>query len=482
MITSVFDFIQFIEREYADRTIYQWYEDLTESVQKRTFAAYCRDIRRFTEYMEAADPSIGQKHIGILAKNSYHYAVCILAAMNLGCVVVPLNYRENSDVLEYELEHAEVEAVFTDGVYAAEIGSYLKTRKIPVFPIEGYHVYSGVTALKPYNDVEKLATIIFTSGTSSKPKGVMLNQHIMLSACSLSGDTINRISKMQNKQLRSMLLTIPFFHAFGFHEVFDLPAAGLTLNLCNDMRYFYRDLSVMESESTCVVPMLFNNLYKDIKNNRRERLGALRLILCGGAAMEPEFVDTFSNAGIDIIQSYGMSETFGFGTNNYCTLTRHYASIGVQNGPELEIGIIDGEICMRGRCVMMGYYKNTEETEKALYDGWLHSGDLGYRDENGYFYITGRKKNLIILSSGENVSPEELEGLVSANEAVKEIVVKEKNGKICAEIFCDEGKQEEIRGFVTEINRTLPMYKRMTLVEFREEPFQRTASGKIKRV
>lgn len=116
-----------------------------------------------------------------------------------------------------------------------------------------------------------------------------------------------------------------------------------------------------------------------------------------------------------------------------------------------------------------------------MYLGWLHTGDLGYMDEEGYVYLTGRKKNLIILSSGENVSPEELENLLEANEAVKEVVVKKKNGKICAEIFCEPDCQAALREFVDEVNRGLPLYKRMTLVEFRDTPFERTATGKIKR-
>ena len=114
-------------------------------------------------------------------------------------------------------------------------------------------------------------------------------------------------------------------------------------------------------------------------------------------------------------------------------------------------------------------------------DGWFHTGDLVRKDEEGYYYITGRKKNLIILASGENVSPEELEKLLSASPEVEECMVKEKDGKICAEVYCPAENQEAVRDYITELNRTLPLYKRMTLVEFRDKPFARNATGKMVR-
>ena len=114
-------------------------------------------------------------------------------------------------------------------------------------------------------------------------------------------------------------------------------------------------------------------------------------------------------------------------------------------------------------------------------DGWFHTGDLARVDEEGYYYITGRKKNLIILASGENVSPEELEKKLALCTAVTECIVKEKGQKICAVVFCPEDKQEEVRAFVTETNRTLPLYKRMSAVEFSTEPLPRTGTGKLLR-
>ena len=142
----------------------------------------------------------------------------------------------------------------------------------------------------------------------------------------------------------------------------------------------------------------------------------------------------------------------------------------------------DGELCIRGDSIMLGYYKDPEATAEVLdADGWFHTGDLARVDEDGFYYITGRKKNIIILDNGENVSPEELENLLSKCEAVKECIVREKGKKICAVIYCGEADQQTVRDFITETNRTLPLYKRMSAVEFSTEPLPRTGTGKLLR-
>ena len=131
---------------------------------------------------------------------------------------------------------------------------------------------------------------------------------------------------------------------------------------------------------------------------------------------------------------------------------------------------------------MLGYYKDPEATAEVIdADGWFHTGDLARMDEEGFYYITGRKKNLIILASGENVSPEELEKKLALCPAITECIVKEKGQKICAVIYCPEDKQEEVRAFVTEVNRSLPLYKRISAVEFTAEPLPRNALGKLLR-
>ena len=141
-----------------------------------------------------------------------------------------------------------------------------------------------------------------------------------------------------------------------------------------------------------------------------------------------------------------------------------------------------GELCMRGDSIMLGYYKDPEATAEVIdKDGWFHTGDLARMDEDGYYYLTGRKKNLIILDSGENISPEELEGLVEKCAVVKECLVKELGKKIGVVVYCEQEHQQAVRDHVTEVNRTLPLYKRIGVVEFSNEPLPRNATGKLVR-
>ena len=147
-----------------------------------------------------------------------------------------------------------------------------------------------------------------------------------------------------------------------------------------------------------------------------------------------------------------------------------------------EYKLEDGELCMRGDPIMLGYYKDPEATAEVLdKEGWFHTGDIARVEEDGYMYLTGRKKNVIILDSGENVSPEELEKLVGKCPEVKECIVKELGKKIGVVVYCEKEHQQTVRDFVTQVNRTIPLYKRIGVVEFSETPLPRNAAGKLVR-
>ena len=336
---------------------------------------------------------------------------------------------------------------------------------------------------------DDLMVLMFTSGTTGRSKAVMLSERNFFTTAGeqvVFGDAMldyKHTHMPENKNdVLSNFCILPLFHLGTFICLFVWPCKGWALNLSSDLRDFYRDVRLMHSDAMAVAPMLMESIYKDVKRGRRERLNGL-WNPCGSSAMfDGKMLAELAREGMMITQVYGMTETCGDGIINYAQDEKHIRSAGKPDDHcEYKIAE-DGELCIRGGCVMLGYYKDPAATAEVVdADGWLHTGDLARADEEGYYYITGRKKNLIILDSGENVSPEELESLLAKCPAVKECVVKEKGKKICAVIYCEEAKQEEVREYITATNRTLPLYQRMSAVEFSTEPLPRTGTGKLLR-
>ena len=259
---------------------------------------------------------------------------------------------------------------------------------------------------------------------------------------------------------------------------------GNTINLCNDLKHFYRDLAAMDSEVMAVVPVLLQTIHRDVVRGRRDRLGSLKVLTCGAASMDAGTMSDLVGAGFFICQMYGLTETVGDGAWNNSQDLADLHSVGLRD-PKREYKLDDGELCIRGDSVMMGYYKDPAATAEVLdAEGWLHTGDLARIDERGYIFLTGRKKNVIILGSGENVSPEELEAKLNQCPDVTESLIREENGKIGALVWCGEtgeAKQAAVQSYVTELNRTLPLYKRIAAVHLAEGPLPRNAAGKLLR-
>ncbi len=218
--------------------------------------------------------------------------------------------------------------------------------------------------------------------------------------------------------------------------------------------------------------------------------GNLRTIFTGGAHLDPYYIDKFEEFGVDILEGYGMSECSPVITSNSPD-DHKKGSIG-RPLKNVEISFEDGEILVRGSSVMKGYYKMPNETEETLKDGWLHTGDKGYLDEDGYLFINGRVKNLIIMSNGENVSPEEIENKLALNPLIAEVVVTGENNGLTARIYpdLDEAKarglsaeelEKELWAFIGQYNSSQPTYRYITALVIRQTPFIRNTTGKIKR-
>ena len=490
MIDNAFDLVlHTMAEQYPQNVAFRYVAADGETVVEKTYAQYVEDIRRTVTYLRENVPDLQGRHIAILSKNCYEYGVIAFGTILAGGVVVTVNQKKTWPELEYELGLVEPALLFNDGIdygcreqLEAAYGDRLR-------PMDAFRDCAPAQGLTNTRKPDDLMVLMFTSGTTGRSKAVMLSERNFFTTTGaqvIFGDAMlaykhEHFPENKNDVLSNFSI-LPLFHLGTFICLFVWPCKGWALNLSSDLREFYRDLKLMHSDAMAVAPMLMESIYKDVKRGRRERLNGL-WNPCGSSAMfDGAMLAELAQEGMMITQVYGMTETCGDGIINYAQDEEHIRSAGKPDDHcEYKIAE-DGELCIRGGCVMLGYYKDPAATAEVVdADGWLHTGDLARADEEGYYYITGRKKNLIILDSGENVSPEELESLLAKCPAVKECVVKEKGKKICAVIYCEEAKQEEVREYITATNRTLPLYKRMSAVEFSTEPLPRTGTGKLLR-
>ena len=483
---GVYDMVtRCMEREFPDHVAIRYVAEDGKTVVEKKYREYAQDIRRMVAYLKAEVPDIKGRRIVLLSRNCYEFCVASFGIILAGGVLVTLNQKKNWDELEYELGLVEPALILNDGIdygCRAELEAAYGPKLRPM------DCYKDTAPGELTNCVghDDLMMLMFTSGTTGRSKGVMLSERNMCASLHTYSEVAenwitDRLPAGQKLPLSHMTL-LPLFHMACFVCVVSYPPAGWTLNLCSDIRDFYRDLGLMHSDVMASAPMLVETVYNDMKRGRVGRLNGLWDLCCSSAALDPKMLLELAQNGFVINQCYGMTETFGDGILNFTQVEKHMSAVGKPDDHVQYKLDETGEICIKGDCVMLGYYKDPEATAEVIdADGWFHTGDLARMDEEGFYYITGRKKNLIILASGENVSPEELEKKLALCPAITECIVKEKGQKICAVIYCPEDKQEEVRAFVTEVNRSLPLYKRISAVEFTAEPLPRNALGKLLR-
>ncbi|SCZ76358.1 AMP-binding protein [Pseudobutyrivibrio xylanivorans] len=339
---------------------------------------------------------------------------------------------------------------------------------------------------------DSIATIIFTSGTTGKSKGVMLTQRNLF-------DNVKNVDYEEAPGC-VMMSVLPIHHAYCL--VMDwLKGFSLGAIVCiNDsFMHMVRNISIFKPKVILMVPLMIESIYKRlsaIEDLSPEMIyetvfgGNLKIIFTGGAHLDPFYIDEFKRYGIDIYEGYGMSECSPVITTN--TVDNHKpGSIG-KPLPNVEIKFVDGEILVKGTSVMKGYYKMPEETAATLEDGWLHTGDKGFLDKDGYLFINGRVKNLIIMSNGENISPEEIENKLALSPLIAEVIVTGNNTGLTANIYPDEDYAQrqclnqidinkELQDYIDKYNNGQPSYRHITNLVVRTEPFIRNTTGKIKR-
>ena len=488
MPRTVYDMIAAMQEKFASRPAFRWVDDATTTVQEKTYGEFVADIRKMTGYLQANVADLKGQRIVILSRTNYEYGVVTFGTMMAGAVIVTLNQKKTWPELEYELGLSEPALIFTDGIdygYAEELKAAYGDKLRPMNAYEG----SEPAAFENRIDPDGLLMLMFTSGTTGRSKGVMLSEKNYFTAMKMYVDgqkvmpeVAPKLAPKDMDQPFSHFTLVPMFQLSGFICYFAYGIQGWTLNLCADPRDLRRDMSMMHSDAMSTPPVLVEMIYNEIRRGNQEKLNGLWNLSCSSAILDPQILRYLVEHGIYINQCYSMTELAGYGLLNVVQEGEHLRALGKPDG-FCDVKLDEtGEICIRGGAVMLGYYKDPEATAEAIdKDGWLHSGDLARVDEDGFYYITGRKKNLIILDSGENVSPEELEKLLGKCADIKECIVKEMGKKIGAVLCCEPEKEQTVRAFVTELNRTLPLYKRISAVECTAEPLPRNAMGKLLR-
>ena len=526
MITDLKDLLIQKKEKQPDKTAFI-YEKKRGEFAEKTYQNFYDDVNA----LGAAfwNQELCGKHIAVIGENSYQWLVCFFAVVNGGGVAVPIDKELPEPEIAKLLQKADAEWVICSEKYHKKVENAVRLiRGITVYSMTELDQYiaDGYQKLSAQNnpctayeiDRYKTCCILFTSGTSGESKGVMLSHQNIAAdinaGCQmfeLTGDTI---------------VVLPLHHAFGLVVGVFVPFHyGRTIIINRSIKTFQKDLQDVKPQAIALVPLFVETFYKQIwaaaRKDGKEKLlknmmrcsdillrlgidirkkafqsvqqvfgGNLEYIVCGGAPLGVQYIKAFRSWGIEILNGYGTTECSPcIAVNRNC----HHkdGTVGLTY-PNIDIKVSDdGEILVKGAIVMQGYYKNPAETQKVLNNGWYATGDIGFVDEEGFIRLTGRKKNLIILSNGENISPEELEADFLKDMAVSEVLVKEKEGLLAAEIYPDKSylterhQEGSLEDYFEQLRRTVnknrPLYKQISVIQLRDTEFNKNTSRKIVR-
>lgn len=439
-------------------------------------------------------------HAALIGSTDSDYLTAWFGIQCACSVSVPLDVANSAEKIADEINRSDSEILFLDERHESDVPSFRKLCPQVKFyislhkPCEDMLYLGGILSMyegkKPVGmpSPDDLAAILFTSGTTGQSKGVMLRNSNLMDNATCEPD----LGYHGNKRLT----VLPVHHVFCFTcDVLCSLWYGRTLCVNDSLMRILKNLKIFKPTDATFVPMISASILKRMqqmaeKNPDKIAIGKevfgedFSVIYSGGAYLSPDIIRGFKEFGIEIAQGYGMTECSPRICNGI-KFSPQPESVG-RVVPGCEVKIVDSEIWVKSPSVMMGYYKNPEETAKTLTDdGWLKTGDLGYLND-GYLYITGRRKNLIILENGENVSPEEIENRFVTFEPIKEMVVFEHGHTIAAEIYPDpeyasEDIKAEIQAQIDAVNDTFQPAKRIVKVFYRDCEFEKTASKKILR-
>lgn len=503
-----------------------------QEVITHTYGEFYRQVTYLGTYM--LKRGIRGRKIALVGENSYQWLLCFFAIVTSGNIAVLVSKDATPAEASTLIFQSQADVVVTSAKYAYEKElleqKLLKSkycfsmRDLDDWMEKGQRFYEKGRGLyeKVELDPDQMCVIFFTSGTSGTSKGVMLSHTNILA-------NVNDAAQVYQPE-GGTLAILPFTHAFGLNTgVLMLIHYGYPVFISNGLPSFMREMTIAKPNILFLVPLFIetfsntiwrtaekqgqaktlrmamtaSNALMKVGVDKRQKFfssilekfgGNLKYIICGGAALDPHYVKEFRTMGIDLMQGYGITECSPVVAVN-TSLDGFRApddSVG-WNFPSVEVKIDDpdstgrGEILVKGPSVMLGYYNDPHSTADAFRDGWFCTGDLGRINKDGSLTITGRKKNLIILSNGENVSPEEIEYMLGQIPEIAEVVVYPEGNLMVAEIFptendlCDNDLKAIIQERINDYNASQPSHKRINKVKIRKSEFEKTTTMKIKR-
>lgn len=499
-VRTLSDIIRHSAEGYGKQAAFRY--KVKKEIEEKTYEDVYRDSMAISRMLEKL--GLLGKHIAIIGTTSYPWIISFFGITNSGSVAVPIDAQLPVDAVCDQLNRAHVQMLVFDEIrrdVAAAVREKCPEIKYvmsmqPVDEQEGVLSYErqvteNAGEFAVHIEEDSLCTILFTSGTTGKSKGVMLSHK------NLTENATCLDMRIPKGTVSMSLLPINHVYCLTMDIIKGL-YIGVIICINDSIMHVQKNMKLFQPEIVLLVPLVIESIYHKLQEAggimpkkmvaKMAFGGKLRTIVSGGAYLDPEYVDKFAEYGITILQGYGMTECSPVISTNL-EWDNKKGSVG-KLMPNCEAKIVDEEIWIRGSSVMQGYYEMPEETAETLVDGWLKTGDLGYVDDDGFLFITGRRKNLIILANGENVSPEELENQLSRSGLVKEVLVREKDRVIEAEIYPDleYAKKKHVKDVpaklqevIDDYNKNAPAYKRIYSLIVRDEEFEKTTSKKIKR-
>lgn len=485
MIMNFEKLLQKISSKYSNKVAFGFNDPDKKNITYKEFYA---DVDRLVKALPK-----NRITVGLLGENSYEWVLLYFALIISGNTVVPLDTSVSIDTLVVELKIASCTNIFCSKNYL-KVAIGLNERlnnNLSLFSIDEINCGLDLAELGKINNSncieDDASVIIYTSGTTDIPKGVMLSQKNLIA---------DAISTNKNFKIDStVLLTLPLFHAFGLMVGILMPLLeGAKIIFCDTKKSLVSNIHVSKAETILVVPAMAQMLKETINKEEggSRKLGNIKKIISGGAALNKKMISFFDELGIYVIEGYGLSECGPVVSANG-DIFRKVGSVGkiidcctIRIDDKNDNG--QGEILVKGENITSGYLNSKQMTKAAFENDFFKTGDIGYIDDEGYLFITGRNKNIIVLNNGKKISPEELENYIYSIPYVKEVQVfldnDEEREFIAADIYCasqinDEEIKNNIIKEIDRINDGLPVYKKIKKILFRMNEFKKTATQKI---